>query len=39
VNSLTLALADASGSPLSIPSNTPSGDESELPAVAKEGDC
>lgn len=39
VNSLTLALADASGSPLSIPSHTPSGDESEPPAVTKQGDC
>jgi hypothetical protein len=39
VNSLTLALADASGSPLAIPSNTPSSDEPEPPVVAKQGDC
>jgi len=39
INSLTLALADPSGSPLSTPSNTPSSGESEPPVVAKQGDC
>jgi len=39
VNSLTLALSGASGSPLSIPSNTLSGDETEPPVVVKQGDC
>ncbi|KIM39846.1 hypothetical protein M413DRAFT_446765 [Hebeloma cylindrosporum] len=38
VNSLTMALADASGSPLSIPSNTSSSEESEPPVAAKQGD-